>query len=165
MKIFPTRAYQTHIPMKGRSMFGYSTFARARKRAFTLIEIVLVLAVGLGLIVGGIIFYKQASAASEVNDKTRAIVSAVSEIRAQTRTQADNYAIVDATVKAAASMDPTILSSLTFGGNPLAATIVVVTSDPKICSRLALGDFGSNITSKTCGTGVNTHRLTVTFSR
>ncbi|MFG6083446.1 prepilin-type N-terminal cleavage/methylation domain-containing protein [Paracoccus litorisediminis] len=135
-----------------------------RKRGFTLIEIVLVLAVGLGLIVGGIIFYKQASAASEVNDKTRAIVSAVSEVRAQTRTQADTYVIADATVKAAASMDPTLLSSLTFGGNPLAATVAVTTSDPKICARLALGDFGANITTKACG-GTPATTLTVTFGR
>ena len=60
-----------------------------RAKGFTLIEIVLVLAVGLGLIIGGVVFYRQASENSEYNDAVRRINALSAEVRSQYRNVAD----------------------------------------------------------------------------
>lgn len=55
---------------------------RAARRGVTLIEAVLYIAVALGLIVGGLVFYQQASRAAEWQDVRRGIEAVNSEVRA-----------------------------------------------------------------------------------
>ena len=45
----------------------------ARKRGVTLIEAVLFISIALGLIVGGIVFFQQASLAQRTNDAVRTV--------------------------------------------------------------------------------------------
>lgn len=54
----------------------------ARRRGVTLIEAVLFISIALGLIVGGIVFFQQASTAQRVNDAVRTISGITSETRA-----------------------------------------------------------------------------------
>jgi len=56
-----------------------------RQRAVTLIEAVLFISVALGLIVGGIVFFQQASTARMAMETTRMAKALVSEIRALAR--------------------------------------------------------------------------------
>jgi hypothetical protein len=69
---------------------------RAR-RGVTLIEAVLFISIALGLIVGGLVFFQQASLAARTNDAVRSLSSIASETRAAYRTQ-DSFAGLNATV-------------------------------------------------------------------
>jgi len=60
-----------------------------RKRGFTMMEMVLYIAIGLALLASGFYAYQQAKASSDLTDKTRQVVSISTEIRAQYRTAAD----------------------------------------------------------------------------
>ena len=67
------------------------------RRGVTLIEAVLFISIALGLIVGGLVFFQQASLAARTNDAVRSISSFASEIRAAYRTQ-DNFSGLTAAV-------------------------------------------------------------------
>lgn len=53
----------------------------ARKRGVTLIEAVLFIVIALALMIGGIIFFQQASLSARINDAIRTVVSVQSETR------------------------------------------------------------------------------------
>jgi len=53
-----------------------------RRRGVTLIEAVLFISVALGLIVGGLVFYQQASLSARVNQQVRVLSGIVAETRA-----------------------------------------------------------------------------------
>lgn len=55
---------------------------RLARRGVTLIEAVLFIAVALGLIVGGLVFYQQATLAARVNEQTRLFSSMYAEVNA-----------------------------------------------------------------------------------
>ena len=57
------------------------------RRGVTLIEAVLFISIALGLIVGGLVFFQQASLAARTNDAVRSLSSIASETRAAYRTQ------------------------------------------------------------------------------
>lgn len=57
-----------------------------RRRAVTLIEAVLFISVALGLIVGGIVFYRQSILNQRTADETRALASQLAELRSAIRT-------------------------------------------------------------------------------
>ena len=60
--------------------------AHPRARGVTLIEAVLFISVALGLIVGGIVFYRQASEAARVGNQVRVLSAIVAELRAAVNT-------------------------------------------------------------------------------
>ena len=141
----------------------------ARKRGFTLIETVLVLAVGLGLIVGGLVFFQQAQASSDLTEKTRVAVGVSSEVRAQFRTAADyndggspGDSILGA-VKRATALPESTFNSLDILGNDQEFDLVFTNLNENVCNRMATGDMGPNSTSDNtaCASGT----LTVTYSR
>ena len=66
------------------SLLGPPVSARAR-RGVTLIEAVLFIALALGLIVGGLVFYQQASRAARVNEQVRLFSSMFTEVQALLR--------------------------------------------------------------------------------
>lgn len=76
------------------------------RRGVTLIEAVLFISIALGLIVGGLVFFQQASLAARTNDAVRSISSIASETRAAYRTQ-DNFSGLDASVLISAGAVPT----------------------------------------------------------
>ena len=57
------------------------------RRGVTLIEAVLFISIALGLIVGGLVFFQQASLAARINDAVRSLSGMASETRAAYRTQ------------------------------------------------------------------------------
>lgn len=77
---------------------------RAR-RGVTLIEAVLFISIALGLIVGGLVFFQQASLAARTNDAVRGISAIASETRAAYRTQ-DDFSGVSADVLIASGAVP-----------------------------------------------------------
>lgn len=66
-----------------------TSFAKLRQRGYGLIEVILAIAITLGLIVGGIVLFNQSQIASNTTDASRAIVSISSESRALYRTAPD----------------------------------------------------------------------------
>lgn len=142
-------------------------FNAIRKRGFTLIEITLVLAVGLGLIVGGLMFFQQAQSGSEVTDKTRAMVSVSSEIRAQYRTAAQFPVLTDPSSEVtsiktrsglpAATFNDMTITNATAGQN---FTLTLSNLTASVCERLSIADLGPKSTA-TCATGT----LTVVYAR
>ena len=164
-----------------------------RTRGFTLIEITLVLAVGLGLIVGGLMFFQQAQTSSEVTDKTRALVSISSEVRAQYRSKTNLYDLNDpasggvatgTTTGAAIAATPfgvrSGLAAATFNdvmtleagywGDFNEFMIKMEKLDVSVCKRLVISDLGPK-SSATCttmdlnGDGNITGELWVTYQR
>lgn len=85
---------------------------RAR-RGVTLIEAVLFISIALGLIVGGLVFFQQASLAARTNDAVRSLSSIASETRAAYRTQ-DNFAGLTPNVLIASGAVPS--SQISGGG-------------------------------------------------
>lgn len=79
---------------------------RQGRRGVTLIEAVLFISIALGLIVGGLVFFQQASLAARTNDAVRSISSIASETRAAYRTQ-DDFDGLDASVLISAGAVPT----------------------------------------------------------
>lgn len=129
-----------------------------RRRGVTLIESVLFVSIGLGLIVGGIVFFQQANDASRTNDVVRNISNISNEVRAFYRTQA-SFDELDNDVVIAAGVVPKTLSvsgstiSNEFGGN---YTIVENAGDDQkfdltttdvpqaVCTRIAIKDASGN---------------------
>lgn len=78
-------------------MTSLSTLARAarlgsaRKRGVTLIEAVLYISIALALIVGGLVFFQQASLAQRTNSAVRSISAIASEVRGLYQ-QSSNFA-------------------------------------------------------------------------
>lgn len=144
---------------------------RLRKRGFTLMETVLVIAVGLGLLIGGIIFYQQAQASSDQTDKTRAAVALSSEVRAQFRTRAafnsGTPALNAANIMAQSSLPDSMFNNTTIAAASASQFRIVFTDlPPKVCSRMAAnpGDLGSGPPTATCPADPGT-TLTVTYNR
>ncbi|MCW3782576.1 PulJ/GspJ family protein [Defluviimonas salinarum] len=138
-----------------------------RKRGFTLIETVLVLAVGLGLIVGGIIFFQQAQASSDLTDKTRVAVGVSSEVRSQFRTAASFGTAgtdITAAVSAASSLPAATYNALQVIAQDQEFDLLFANLNEKVCNRMALPatDLGPNSTKTAdCANG----NLTVTYAR
>lgn len=152
------------------------TLNNLRKRGFTLMETVLVIAVGLGLLIGGIVFYQQANASSTVTDKTRAAVGVSSEVLSQYRTQA-SFGTEDITtsVKNASSIPDGVWNHVgTVTGAGQSFTLTLPNLDSRVCQRIADSgaQLGANATA-TCnaaaGTGNpvagSTNMVTVTYTR
>ena len=78
--------YRVSGPDRPTPRLRASPRARPRCRAVTLIEAVLFISVALGLIVGGIVFYRQASEAARVEKQIRVLTAIVAELRAAVKT-------------------------------------------------------------------------------
>lgn len=150
---------------------------RARKRGFTMIETVLVLAVGLSLIVGGIVFYMQADSSSVISDKTRLAVGISSEVRSQARTmESFNHLSSGAPVAAGGDIKTFVMENSAIPAaqfNNIAITadgqsfdLVLSELSETVCFRLGMSDLGPNSTVPStyradCAAG----NLTITYSR
>jgi uncharacterized protein HemX len=75
-----------------------------RKRGVTLIEAVLFISIALGLIVGGIVFFQQASLAQRVQGAVRTISSIASETRALFQAQQNFEGATTATLISAGAV-------------------------------------------------------------
>lgn len=74
-------------------MFEFSNLPRRRRcRAVTLIEAVLYISIALALIVGGLVFFQQASLASRVNEQVRVLSALVAEARSHYTSQPSAFA-------------------------------------------------------------------------
>lgn len=73
------------------------TSRRSARRGVTLIEAVLFISIALGLVVGGLVFYQQATLAARTQEAARQFSALVQETRALYKTEAFE-ALVDATV-------------------------------------------------------------------
>ena len=82
----------------------------ARKRGVTLIEAVLFISIALGLIVGGIVFFQQASTAQRTNDAVRTISGIASEVRAMYQSATDFNGISQSTLIAAGAVPSNVVN-------------------------------------------------------
>jgi hypothetical protein len=88
---------------------------RHPRRAVTLIEAVLFIAIALGLIIGGLVFYQQASTAQRTTETIRLITGLVSEVRAIEQQGLDAGLDIIPILKAAGAVP----SNATLDGVPL----------------------------------------------
>ena len=134
-----------------------------RRRGVTLIEAVLFISVALGLIVGGLVFYQQASLAARTQEAVRQFSAIIAETRAlfkgrafETQVANNSNALapsseITATLIAAQAVPPNTVSSPTtlrnpwggttrvFGGrvDPWSTVIIIADGIPlEACSRL-----------------------------
>lgn len=87
---------------------------RARRRGVTLIEAVLFISIALGLIVGGLIFFQQASLAQRTNDAVRTLSSIASETRALYQSQDDFGGLTAAVLNNAGAVPASVNAGATF---------------------------------------------------
>jgi len=104
---------------------------KRRCRAVTLIEAVLYIAVALALIVGGLVFFQQASTAQ----KTSATIRQVSALLAETRVMVKGYPLDEIT-------NPSLLSSTTLDITAFLITAGAVPSDMIASATTLSNPFG-----------------------
>lgn len=125
-----------------KSMF--SVFQKSRRRGVTLIEGVLFLILAMSVIVGGIVFFQQATLANRVNDTARATVAIVAETRSMYSSQRDYGADVDITT-AVLNSGGVPSNFLNNGGtsirHPWGGTVIVAGNDQTF--RLVLSELAS----------------------
>jgi hypothetical protein len=124
-----------------------ATFARAARRGVTLIEAILFISIALGLIVGGIVFYNQATTASTTNDAARNINAMASEIRSLYNGQAD-FTGLDATTLINAGAVPANLVNGTTINNEFAGGSYTVGVDPANANQFFIQS--NNIDTEVC---------------
>jgi len=106
-------------------MTHLSTLARAarlgaaRKRGVTLIEAVLYISIALALIVGGLVFFQQASLAQRTNSAVRNISAIASETRGLYQSANSFANLSEGTLISAGAVPSSLL-----GGTPAAPTLV-----------------------------------------
>ena len=133
-------------------MTSTSTLARAarlgstRKRGVTLIEAVLYISIALALIVGGLVFFQQASLAQRTNSAVRNITAIASETRGLYQQQNDFEGFTQAALINAGAVPTSLIS-----GTGATATLV--------------NEWGGTIAAQTTGgTGANADSgFTVTY--
>lgn len=146
--------------------------ANTRERGFGLLEISLGIVVGLGLLIGGIVYFQQVSVGAEVTEKTRAAVALSSETRAQYRTS-DDFGVApfpdDITLDVInnTSFPNSITAGVTIDGNG-DQTFNLTFSDLKdtVCNRMAsspgnLDAEAGDVDDTNCATGT----LVITYGR
>jgi hypothetical protein len=87
---------------------------RHPRRAVTLIEAVLFIAIALGLIIGGLVFFQQASTAQRTTETIRLITGLVSEVRAMEQQDVETNMDMGPILEAAGAV-PT---NATYDGDP-----------------------------------------------
>ena len=98
-------------------MTSLSTLARAarpvstRKRGVTLIEAVLYISIALALIVGGLVFFRQASVAQRINSAVRNLSSIAAETRGLYQQQGSFAGFNHATLISAGSVPTSLISN------------------------------------------------------
>jgi type II secretory pathway pseudopilin PulG len=98
-------------------MTSISTFARAarlgstRKRGVTLIEAVLYISIALALIVGGLVFFQQASLAQRINSAVRSLSAIAAETRGLYQQQGSFAGFNHATLITAGSVPSSLLNA------------------------------------------------------
>jgi hypothetical protein len=132
-----------------------------RNRAVTLIEAVLYISIALALIVGGLVFFQQASTAAKTSAMVRHISVLVAETRALTRgiplsaipADIEAFLISAGAVPLDTVLSPTSISN-PFGGTVKLSAFAVPTMDPLftlevsnipqgVCARLLTSSSGS----------------------
>jgi len=151
---------------------------RRRNRAVTLIEAVLYISIALALIVGGLVFFQQASTAAKTSTMARQLSATFAEIRALRQgafpTTKTPFTITPYLIAAGAvpsdMLDPTSYTGLTnpFGGithfwyipsylGPAPVMAVELSNIPQgVCARLLTATSGSGYIAGSGGAGGTT---------
>jgi len=145
-----------------------------RNRAVTLIEAVLYISIALALIVGGLVFFQQASTAAKTSAMVRHISALVAETRVLMKGLPPSATFFDITPTMIAAgavpsdmvLSPTSISNPFGGTTELSATplswgdqmvSVELTNIPKgVCARLLTASSGSGFAFDTGGAGFTT---------
>lgn len=104
---------------------GLPLHARQRQRGFTLMETVLVIAVGLGLVIGGIMFYQAAFAKAEAAHVARMISGLAADVRLL---HAKGGSVLSGTLDGDHGLDVTASVKSLYAGSPEVFNYVEVVS-------------------------------------
>jgi len=145
-----------------------------RNRAVTLIEAVLYISIALALIVGGLVFFQQASTAAKTSTMVRQLSALVAETRALTRgiplsaipADIEAFLISAGAVPLDMVLSPTSISN-PFGGTVKLSAFAVASMDPLftlevsnipqgVCARLLTSSTTSGFAWGTGGAGGTT---------
>jgi type II secretory pathway pseudopilin PulG len=147
---------------------------RRRNRAVTLIEAVLYISIALALIVGGLVFFQQASTAAKTSATVRQLSAVLAETRVLIRDQLEVSELIDITpvLIAAGAVPPDMVKSATELSNPFGGEtefyswytafgshviLINLTNVPQgVCARLLTATSGSDFQWLTGGEGSTT---------
>jgi hypothetical protein len=141
-------------------MFRDKANPMRRNRAVTLIEAVLYISIALALIVGGLVFYQQASTAAKTNTMVRQLSALIAEARAVMVGHPPDEALFNITsfLISAGAVPPDMVTSPTSLSNPFGGTtevqassglgvrhlIIRLSNVPQgVCARLLTATSGS----------------------
>jgi hypothetical protein len=157
-------------------MFTDKTNAQRSHRAVTLIEAVLYISIALALIVGGLVFFQQASTAARTNATVRQLTAIIAETRVlikgmpQTGSVDEPMDIASFLISAGA-VPPDMVTSATSLSNPFGGTTVLgswpsingpmisigLSNVPQgVCARLLTATSGSDYSALTDAAGSTT---------
>jgi len=131
----------------------FARLAVARKRGVTLIEAVLYISIALALIVGGLVFFQQASLAQRTNGAVRNISAIASETRGLYQAAQNFDGVTTATLINAGGVPSSLVNGSTIA-NEWGGNIAIASADPfdnftvtyddvptAACTRLATVDI------------------------
>lgn len=155
------------------SLSGY-TPRRAARRALTLIEIVMVISIGLGLVAGGLAFYRQASSTYQVSEYSQSIGQVSDEVRSQARTLMNFHnlsgataagANITAAVKSGSSLRASAFDDMLITGNKTDFKLTLQGLRSNVCNSLAATPFGGSLKYDAASSSCHTGTLVLTGTR
>lgn len=134
-------------------MTNFRKLQAIRRRGFTLMETVLVIAVGIGLIIGGIVFYEQAEQSKREAELIRIITTLSAEIHQKHARNRDFSAVSVESISPTSSLPLSVLDDLVLTGraglNPT-YTIQVPSLSRSMCRRITAQPVGARLTLTFC---------------
>jgi type II secretory pathway pseudopilin PulG len=142
-------------------MTSTSTLARAarlgstRKRGVTLIEAVLYISIALALIVGGLVFFQQASLAQRTNSAVRNISAMASETRGLYQSVGNFGGFSEGTLKNAGAVPTSLIDSSgniknEWGGTVTAGPNLAITDAPALAANAGFFIIYPNLPTAAC---------------
>lgn len=117
---------------------------RLRKRGFTLMESVLVIATGLGLLIGGAVFFENARFNAKVLEVSTTLLTLSREIQDRYRSPqalwAMDYDEVTTTIHQASALPPERLRDVSMYPDGHLVVIDIINLSPKVCRRVMNGN-------------------------
>lgn len=148
-----------------------------RKRGMSLIELVLVIAAGIGLLIAVFLYYNQASASAEVQERVQQVTSIAAEIRSQYKTQASFAALATpagvTSLQNASGLPASAWNGVTITGTTNNFRISIADIGRVACLRISespqMAGHGASVVTGTGGTQCSpttgTASLALTFLR
>jgi len=126
-----------------------------RKRGFTMMEMVLYIAIGLALLASGFYAYQQAKASSEMAGNTSRVIQIATETRILYRSAGTMSGLTMADVMSRSSLPPSAFNNISMGSTgPRSFNILMQVPSIRSCNRMRQAEVGADNVQAFCNSTV-----------